>query len=82
VEFFARVQCKNGAFPRRMVRPPVGVSSVGRRRVPLAPGTLLLVEQRERHEIRNTGRTALRTLNFYVPPAYTRSGDPRPRGRK
>jgi mannose-6-phosphate isomerase-like protein (cupin superfamily) len=59
-----------------------GVATVGRRRIPLAPGTLLLVEQRERHEIRNTGRTALRTLNFYVPPAYTRSGDPRPRGRK
>lgn len=36
----------------------------------------------ERHEIKNTGRTLLRTLNFYVPPAYSKRGDPLPRGRK
>jgi oxalate decarboxylase/phosphoglucose isomerase-like protein (cupin superfamily) len=43
---------------------------------------LLLVARRERHEIRNTGRAPLRTLNVYVPPAYTKGGDPLPRGRK
>jgi mannose-6-phosphate isomerase-like protein (cupin superfamily) len=48
----------------------------------LGPGTLLLVERGERHEIRNTGRALLRTLNVYVPPAYTKRGDPLPRGRK
>ena len=37
---------------------------------PLRSGTLLLIERGERHEIRNTGRHPLRTLNFYVPPAY------------
>jgi mannose-6-phosphate isomerase-like protein (cupin superfamily) len=52
------------------------------RRVPLRPGTLLLIERGERHEIRNTGRGALRTLNVYVPPAYTRAGDELPRGRR
>jgi hypothetical protein len=36
----------------------------------------------ERHEIRNTGRVLLRTLNFYVPPAYRKDGEPLPRGRK
>ena len=36
----------------------------------------------ERHEIRNTGRGLLRTLNFYVPPAYAKSGDPLSRGRR
>ena len=52
------------------------------RRYKLAPGTLLLVERGERHEIRNTGRKLLRTLNFYVPPAYTRRGDELPRGKR
>jgi mannose-6-phosphate isomerase-like protein (cupin superfamily) len=47
----------------------------------LRPGTLLLIERGRTHEIRNTGRTLLKTLNFYVPPAYTASGDPLPSGR-
>ncbi|HSR10509.1 MAG TPA: cupin domain-containing protein [Thermodesulfobacteriota bacterium] len=44
-------------------------------------GTLLLIEKGATHEIRNTGRRPLETLNFYVPPAYTRGGDPLPRGK-
>jgi mannose-6-phosphate isomerase-like protein (cupin superfamily) len=59
-----------------------GAAIVKGRRHPLAAGTLLLVGRGERHEIRNTGRGLLRTLNVYVPPAYTRGGDPLPRGRK
>jgi hypothetical protein len=42
----------------------------------------MLIERRERHEVRNTGRGLLRTLNLYVPPAYRRDGDPLPRGAK
>ena len=48
----------------------------------LGPGSLLLVERGERHEIKNTGRTLLRTLNVYVPPAYAKSGEPLRRGRR
>jgi mannose-6-phosphate isomerase-like protein (cupin superfamily) len=48
----------------------------------LRAGTLLLIERGSTHEIRNTGRTPLKTLNLYVPPAYTAKGDPLPRGRK
>ncbi len=33
------------------------------------------------HEIRNTGRALLRTLNFYVPPAYPSRGEELPAGR-
>ena len=33
------------------------------------------------HEIRNTGRTPLETLNVYVPPAYRSDGNELPRGR-
>ena len=47
----------------------------------LAPGTLLLIECGSTHEIRNEGRRTLKTLNFYVPPAYKKSGEPLPRGR-
>jgi hypothetical protein len=36
----------------------------------------------EKHEIKHTGRMLLRTLNFYVPPAYRKDGEPLPRGRK
>jgi mannose-6-phosphate isomerase-like protein (cupin superfamily) len=36
-----------------------------------------LIERGDRHEIRNTGRQPLKTLNFYVPPAYTSDGNER-----
>ena len=54
----------------------------GNRRHKLRAGTLLLIERKEKHEIRNTGRGLLRTLNFYVPPAYRKDGNPRSRGKK
>jgi mannose-6-phosphate isomerase-like protein (cupin superfamily) len=58
-----------------------GEATVGGRRQRLKAGTLLLIERGTTHEIRNTGRTVLKTLNLYVPPAYTASGDPLARGR-
>ena len=59
-----------------------GTATINGRRHPLRAGTLLVIEHGDRHEIRNTGRGLLRTLNVYVPPAYTKSGDPLPRGRR
>ncbi|HVO88797.1 MAG TPA: cupin domain-containing protein [Casimicrobiaceae bacterium] len=59
-----------------------GIATIDGRRHPLRERTLLLIEKGERHEIRNNGRVPLRTLNFYAPPAYTRAGDPLPRGRR
>jgi mannose-6-phosphate isomerase-like protein (cupin superfamily) len=58
-----------------------GVVISGKRQLPLRVGTLLLIEHGDLHEVRNSGRTALKTLNFYVPPAYTRSGDELPRAK-
>jgi mannose-6-phosphate isomerase-like protein (cupin superfamily) len=58
-----------------------GMARINGRRVPLRPGTLMLIEHRDTHEIKNTGRTLLRTLNMYVPPAYTKSGKELPRGK-
>ena len=38
----------------------------------------MLIEHQDTHEIKNTRQELLRTLNVYVPPAYTKSGDELP----
>lgn len=48
----------------------------------LKAGSLLVIEHGERHEIRNTGRASLKTLNLYYPPAYDSQEEPLPAGRK
>ena len=58
-----------------------GRATIGGRRHELKAGTLLLIERGVTHEIRNAGRTPLKTLNLYVPPAYSVSGRPLSRGR-
>lgn len=59
-----------------------GEAIVNKRRYPLTAGTLLLIERGDKHEIRNTGDEPLRSLNVYVPPAYTTDGEELPAGRK
>jgi mannose-6-phosphate isomerase-like protein (cupin superfamily) len=59
-----------------------GQAIVNRRRHRLKAGTLLLIERGDTHEIKNTGRDKLVTVNFYVPPAYTAAGDELPAGKK
>src|SRR5437762_3322685 len=59
-----------------------GTAIVSGRRRPLRRGSLLLIERGNTHEIRNTGRTELRTLNLYVPPAYRSDGAELPRGKR
>jgi mannose-6-phosphate isomerase-like protein (cupin superfamily) len=71
-----------GADQWLFVQSGGGVAVVNGRRVKLRAGSIVLIERGDRHEIRNTGRTPLRTLNVYVPPAYTKAGDELPRGRK
>src|SRR5687768_15316969 len=53
-----------------LVTAGTGQAIVEGKRIPLREGTLLLIEKGERHEIRNTARHTLRSLNFYSPPAY------------
>jgi mannose-6-phosphate isomerase-like protein (cupin superfamily) len=55
-----------------------GVAIVSGRRHTLKPHSLLLIEHGERHEIRNTGLGALKTVNFYSPPGYTKDGNELP----
>ena len=58
-----------------------GEAIVEGERVELRAGTLVLIQRGETHEIRNTGREPLKTLNVYVPPGYTADGDELPAGR-
>jgi mannose-6-phosphate isomerase-like protein (cupin superfamily) len=58
-----------------------GVAIVEGRRIKLAAGTLVLIERGQTHEIRNTGDGPLKTVNFYLPPAYSDDGDALPSGR-
>ncbi len=71
-----------GADQWLFVTDGTGVATVNGRRIALKAGTLLLIERGDEHEVRNTGRKPLTTLNLYVPPAYDAEGDELPRGRR
>ena len=58
-----------------------GLAIIRGRKHRLEARSLVLIERGATHEIRNSGRTPLVTLNFYVPPAYRSNGDTLPRGR-
>jgi mannose-6-phosphate isomerase-like protein (cupin superfamily) len=58
-----------------------GEAVVNAHRYDLKQGSLVLIERGDTHEIRNTGPAPLKTLNFYVPPAYSADGDELPPGR-
>ena len=59
-----------------------GIARIEGRSRRLKPNVLVLIEHGDRHEIRNTGRAPLRTLNFYVPRAYGPRGATLPAGRE
>jgi len=53
-----------------------GTARVNGRSVKLRPGSLVLIQRREPHEIRAGKRSRLVTFNVYVPPAYDKQGEP------
>lgn len=55
-----------------------GSATIAGKRIALKASSLVLIERGQNHEIRNTGSTELVTLNFYVPPAYTKAGNELP----
>jgi mannose-6-phosphate isomerase-like protein (cupin superfamily) len=82
-EGFRVVRGSHASQAAEMVLAPGDAEAlVNGRRHRLAAGDLVFIRRREKHQVRNTGRALLRTLNFYVPPAYKTNGDPLPRGRK
>ena len=52
-----------------------GAAIVNGRRLPLKTGTIVLIEAGDTHEIRNTGRGLLKTVNVYLPPPYDSQGE-------
>lgn len=70
-----------GADQWLFVLSGTGRAVLGSRSHALRAGSLVLIERGVVHEIRNTGRTPLKTLNLYLPPAYRADGDELPRGR-
>ena len=52
-----------------------GRAKVGKSRVTVRENSLLLIEKGEPHQVVNTGRRPLVTLNLYAPPAYTPDGE-------
>jgi mannose-6-phosphate isomerase-like protein (cupin superfamily) len=55
-----------------------GSALINGKRYKLTPGSLVLIERGDKHEIKNTGEELLRTLNIYVPPAYSQTGEELP----
>ncbi len=70
----------HGADQWLYVESGAGEARINGHVYPIEAGSLILVQRGDRHEIRNTGRTPMKTLNFYVPPAYTPDGQELPAG--
>jgi mannose-6-phosphate isomerase-like protein (cupin superfamily) len=58
-----------------------GVAIINGHRTPLKPGKIILIEAGDRHEIRNTGHSLLKTISVYLPPAYRDEDTELPAGR-
>ena len=58
-----------------------GTATIRGKRHSLKPGMLILIERGETHEIRSSSKSRLQTVNFYVPPAYDKNGEPLPHGQ-
>lgn len=68
----------SGADQWLYVESGAGEATINDHIYELKAGTLVLIQKGDRHEIRNVGQSDLRTLNFYVPPAYTTDGEELP----
>jgi len=64
-----------GADQWLYVERGIGEAIINGHPYPLEAGSLILIVRGDKHEIRNSGRSSLKTLNFYVPPAYTSDGE-------
>lgn len=47
-----------------------GRATVNGQPLELSPGTLILIEAGEPHQVDNTGEVPLKTIDFYAPPEY------------
>jgi len=58
-----------------------GAAIVNGHKTNLKAGMMVLIEAGDRHEVRNTGRSLLKTVSVYVPPAYRDEETELPAGR-
>lgn len=58
-----------------------GQAIINGRKIGLKAGMIVLIEAGDRHEIRNTGRSLLKIVSVYVPPAYRDENNELPAGR-
>jgi mannose-6-phosphate isomerase-like protein (cupin superfamily) len=70
-----------GADQWLMVIEGTGAAIINGHKLPLKVGTLVLIEAGDTHEIRNTGRSLLKTVSVYLPPAYDGQGQELSPGR-
>jgi len=59
-----------------------GVAEINGREINLTAGTMVLIERGDTHEIRNTGRSLLKTVSVYTPPAYKDEETELPAGKR
>jgi mannose-6-phosphate isomerase-like protein (cupin superfamily) len=71
-----------GADQWLVVISGTGAAIINGHKVALRAGSMVLIERGDTHEIMNTGRSLLKTLSVYVPPAYKADGNELPAGRK
>jgi mannose-6-phosphate isomerase-like protein (cupin superfamily) len=55
----------------------IGMRRASLRSIKLKKNSLLVIEKGELHQITNSGRRPLVTINFYIPPAYENDGKPK-----
>lgn len=70
-----------GADQWLFVMEGTGAAIVNGRKISLKAGSLVLIEAGDTHEIRNTGRHLLKTVNVYLPAAYNADGEELPAGK-
>lgn len=58
-----------------------GAAIINGHKTRLKAGMMMLIEAGDHHEIRNTGRSLLKTVSVYLPPAYRDEDTGLPPGR-
>ena len=70
-----------GADQWLIVMDGTGAAIINGCKIALKAGTMVLIESGDPHEIRNTGRSLLKTVSVYLPPAYDSEGEELPVGK-
>jgi mannose-6-phosphate isomerase-like protein (cupin superfamily) len=73
--------CHRGADQWLFVLAGTGIAIINGHKTSLKAGRIVLIEAGDRHELRNTGRSLLKTVSVYAPPAYRDEETELPAGR-